>query len=86
MRDRIAELRSSFEFVLIDAPAVGLCNDALALGQSSDGMVLILRAGSTRRDAARRLTTELCVSGVKLIGAILNDYTSPIPEAVEKWL
>jgi succinoglycan biosynthesis transport protein ExoP len=86
MRERITELRSSFEFVLIDAPAVALCNDALALGQSGDGMVLILRAHSTRRDSARRLTAELCASGVKLIGAILNDYTSPIPEAVEKWL
>jgi Mrp family chromosome partitioning ATPase len=86
MRDRIAELRSSFEFVLIDAPAVSLCNDALALGQSADGMLLVLRAGSTRRDSAYRLTGELCASGVKLIGAILNDYASPIPEAIEKWL
>ncbi len=86
MRDRIAELRSSFEFVLIDAPAVSLCNDALALGQSADGMLLVLRAGSTRRDSASRLTGELAASGVKLFGAILNDYASPIPEAIEKWL
>ncbi len=86
MRDRLTELRSAFEFVLIDAPAVNLCNDALALGQSSDGVLLVLRAGSTRRDSACRLTAELCASGVKLIGAVLNDYASPIPVAIEKWL
>lgn len=85
-RDRINELRSSFDVVLIDAPPVSICNDALSLGQSSDGMVLVLRAGVTRRDAARRLTDELCASGVKLIGAVLNDFSSPIPAAVEKWL
>ncbi len=86
MRDRIAELRSSFEFVLIDAPAVSLCNDPLVLGQAADGMLLVLRAGSIRRDSASRLTGELAASGVKLFGAILNDYASPIPEAIEKWL
>lgn len=86
MRDRIAEIRSAFEYVLIDAPPVGLCNDALALGQLADGVLLVVRAGSTRRDSARRLTAELTASGVKLIGAVLNDYASPIPEAIEKWL
>jgi Mrp family chromosome partitioning ATPase len=86
MRDRIAEIRSAFEYVLIDAPPVGHCNDALALGQLADGVLLVVRAGSTRRDSARRLTGELAASGVKLIGAVLNDYASPIPEAIERWL
>ncbi len=86
MRDRIAEIRSAFEYVLIDAPPVGLYNDALALGQLADGVLLVVRASSTRRDSACRLTAELLASGVKLIGAVLNDYASPIPEAIEKWL
>lgn len=86
MRDRIAEIRSTFDYVLIDVPPVGLFNDALALGQLADGVLLVVRAGSTRRDSARRLTAELAGSGVKLIGAVLNDYVSPIPETIEKWL
>jgi Mrp family chromosome partitioning ATPase len=85
-RDRIAELRSSFEFVVIDAPAVSVCNDALALGQWADGVVLVLRAGSTRRHLARRLTEELVASGVKVLGAILNDYDPSISKIAEKWL
>lgn len=86
MRDRIAELRGSFDFVLIDAPAVAICNDAFALGQSADGVILVLRAGSTRRHVARRLTQELAASGVKVLGAILNDYHPAIPTLAEKWL
>lgn len=86
MRDRIAELRSSFEYVLIDASPVSVCNDALALGQLADGVLLVVRAGTTRRDSARRLTTELVASGVKVVGAILNDYVCPIPEAIGRWL
>lgn len=86
MRERIAELRSSFDYVLIDAPPIGVCNDALALGQLADGVLLVVQAGYTRRDSARRLTAELAAAGVKLMGAILNDYASPIPTALEKWL
>jgi Mrp family chromosome partitioning ATPase len=86
MRDRIAELRSSFDCVMIDAPPVTACNDALTLGQLADGVVLVLRAGATRRESARRLKGELAAFGVTLLGAILNDYSSPIPEVVENWI
>lgn len=86
MRDRVDELRSCFNFVLIDAPPVSICNDALALGQLADGMILVLRAGVTRRDVGRRLTEELRASGVKLLGAILNDYRSPLPPSLERLL
>jgi succinoglycan biosynthesis transport protein ExoP len=86
IRDRMAELRSCFDFVVIDAPAITVCNDALALGQAADAVVLVLRAGSTRRHLARRLTEELVASGVKVLGAILNDYNSCLPKAAEKWL
>jgi Mrp family chromosome partitioning ATPase len=85
MRDRIAELRSCFDYVLIDAPAMSVCNDALALGQWADGVTLVLRAGSTRRDFALSVKAELSASGVNVLGAILNDYASPIPKAIEKW-
>jgi Mrp family chromosome partitioning ATPase len=85
MRDRIAELRSCFDYVLIDAPAMSVCNDALALGQWADGVALVMRAGSTRRDFALSVKAELSASGVNVLGAILNDYASPIPKAIEKW-
>src|SRR4051794_27670037 len=86
MRDRIAELRTSFDFVLIDAPAVSVSSDALSLAQLADGLVLVVRAGLTRKSEARRLTEDLTSSGVKLLGAILNDYASPLPEALARWL
>ena len=86
MRDRINEIRRRFDYVLIDVPAVSICNDAAAIGQASDGVILVVRAGSARRDVVRRITGELASSGTRLLGAILNDYTSPLPRSFERWL
>jgi Mrp family chromosome partitioning ATPase len=83
---RLAELREEFDYVLIDTPPVNLCTDALLLGQKSDGVILIVEANSTRRETARMVTEAFQAANVKLLGAILNNRTFPIPEALYKKL
>jgi len=68
LQGRIAELRGEFEFVLVDVPPVNLYADALALGQLADGMVMVLGAQATRREAARKAKETL-----------LNKRKFPIP-------
>lgn len=80
LRLRISELRTEFDHVLIDAPPVKLYTDAILLGQSADGVVLIVEANSTRRESAQKSKEDLESSGVKLLGAILNKRTFPVPE------
>ena len=52
VRTWIRDLRGEFAYVLISAPPVGLYGDAALLGQTADGVVLVLEANSTRRVAA----------------------------------
>jgi Mrp family chromosome partitioning ATPase len=75
MHARFAELRAEFNFVIVDAPPLSRYADAIALGQLSDGMVLVLEAGSTRQDAA--LTAVQCVRSarVQVLCAVLNKGT-----------
>jgi Mrp family chromosome partitioning ATPase len=83
---RFAELRKEFEFVIVDAPPLTQCADAIRQGQLSDGVVLVLEANSTRREAALAVTESLRSSGVKIIGAVLNKRTFPIPEKIYRRL
>ena len=83
---RIAELREEFDYVLIDTPPVNSCTDALLIGQKSDGVILIVEANSTRRETARVVTETFQSFNVNLLGAILNNRTFPIPEALYKKL
>lgn len=86
MRARISELRSEFDFVLIDVPPINTSNQALILGSSADGVVLVLKANSTRRDSTRDAIQQLQSSNVRLLGAVLNQRTFPIPERIYKHL
>jgi receptor protein-tyrosine kinase len=86
LRDRVDELRQEFEFVIIDAPPLTRYSDALAMGQLSDGLVLILEADSTRREAASVVAANLRSSNVPILAAVLNKRTFSIPEAIYKRL
>ena len=80
LQKRLAELRTEFDYVLIDAPPLARYGDALALGKFMDGVVMILEANSTRREVAVTVSENLRAAGIKILGAVLNKRTFPIPE------
>jgi len=80
MKTRMAELRSEFQYVLIDSPPLSTYADAFAVGQLADGLVLVLEANSTRREAAVRIAESLRAAQIQILGAVLNKRTFPIPE------
>ena len=77
VRARFIELRAEFHFVIVDAPPLSRYADAIALGQLSDGMVMILKAGSTRRDVASTAVNSVRSSRIQVLGAILNQGAAP---------
>lgn len=86
MKERIAELRNEFDYLLIDAPPLNAYADGLIFGRLADGVVLVLEANTTRREAALRVTESLRAMKIPVLGAVLNNRTFPIPEAVYKRL
>lgn len=83
---RLNELESLFEFVLIDSPALDLYADALALGQMTDGIVLVLESSSTQRFAARRAKQNADAHRVRVFGAVLNRFSQRVPDLVSRIL
>jgi Mrp family chromosome partitioning ATPase len=79
---RFAELREEFDFVIVDAPPMTRYADAIALGLLSDGVVLVLEAENTRREAALIAVENLRSSKIQILGAVLNKRTFPIPERI----
>jgi len=79
---RFAELRKEFDFVIIDVPPLTPYSDAIGLGQVADGLVLVLEANSTRRDAAFQVAEDLRAANVRILGAVLNKRTYPIPDSL----
>jgi protein-tyrosine kinase len=83
---RLMELRKMFDYILIDAAPVDYSGDSVVLGQIADGLILVVEANSTRRETARRAKDILEGAKVKLLGAILNNRTFPIPPVIYRRL
>jgi Mrp family chromosome partitioning ATPase len=86
MKQRVTELRREFDYVVIDAPPLNAYADGMILSRLVDGVVLVLEANGTRREAALRVTESLRATKIPVLGAVLNNRTFPIPAALYKRL
>jgi Mrp family chromosome partitioning ATPase len=86
MRLRITELRSEYDFILIDACALSVANDAIGLGSFSDGVLMVLKANASRKESARQAVQDLQGGKAKVLGAVLNQRHFPIPDRIYKKL
>ena len=77
LKSRFTQLRDSFEFVIVHgAPLAGYA-ETLILGRVTDGLALVLEAGSTRREAAATAMENLRSSNIPIVAAVLNKSAAP---------
>jgi polysaccharide biosynthesis transport protein len=71
-RDLIARLAQRADTVVFDSPPATALSDAAILGAQVDGVLLVLEAGHTRREVARRALEALRKVNARVVGALLN--------------
>jgi capsular exopolysaccharide synthesis family protein len=71
-RQILAECRGLYERVILDSPPIGPVTDPAIIGSSADGVVLILRAGHTTREAAQYARRQLGDAGARILGLVIN--------------
>ena len=86
LKERLAQLRETFEYMLIDAPGTSVCGDAQLLALVADAAILIIEADSTRRLTARKAKETLDAAGVRVLGTVLHNRSFPIPRRLYKRL
>ncbi|PTL81892.1 capsular biosynthesis protein [Vitiosangium sp. GDMCC 1.1324] len=68
----LGKLQERFDCILLDSPPLGPVSDALVLSKQSDGILLVLKAGGTHREQAKRAIRSLRDVKARVIGALLN--------------
>lgn len=68
----MARLREDYDYILIDAPPVNASYLAANLAPLADGVLLVVRAGATRREAVIEARLRLERVGATIVGAVLN--------------
>jgi capsular exopolysaccharide synthesis family protein len=72
MKDLIVKTRDQYDYIFFDLPPVLATADANVLMEWMDGVILVVRAGKTPREAVLKAVSE----SSHLIGVVLNDVKS----------
>jgi non-specific protein-tyrosine kinase len=73
MSEVIAALQQHADIVLFDAPPVIAVTDAAVLSSKVDAVLLVISAGKTKRDHAKKAKALLEKVNAHLIGTVLNN-------------
>jgi capsular exopolysaccharide synthesis family protein len=74
MRQVLARFSQEADMVIIDSPPILPTADAVELAGLADGVVLVLKSGQSRRQAARRALENLCHVKANLVGVVFNHH------------
>ena len=80
MRDAISYLRQKYKFIVIDSPPIMAATDAVILSALTDGVLLVVRSGTTPKEAFTRTRDLLRAVKCRLLGVVLNAVDSSAPD------
>jgi capsular exopolysaccharide synthesis family protein len=75
----LAECAKLYDRVILDSPPTSAVTDPAVLGNLSDGVVLVIKAGETTREAAMHARRQLVAAKARLFGVVVNaiDFSNP---------
>jgi polysaccharide biosynthesis transport protein len=75
----LQDCAARYDRVILDSPPCSAVTDPAVLGNVADGVILIVQAGSTTREAALHACRQLSAAKARVLGVILNeiDFSNP---------
>ncbi|RPJ86578.1 MAG: polysaccharide biosynthesis tyrosine autokinase [Acidobacteria bacterium] len=80
MESALRLLGDYFKYILIDTPPILSVTDGLLLCPHVDGVVMVIKGGSTPKEAARKAGNHLTSVGARILGALINNVDMNAPE------
>ena len=65
-------LRDSYDYIIVDAPPLGLVIDAAIMANVCDGSVIVIDQGNVKYRVAQDVKNQLTKSGCRILGVVLN--------------
>ena len=72
MKDLLVNLKSRFDYVIVDTPPALSVTDSVLLSSLADSALLVVRAGVTSKAALRRVCDVLAHVDARIMGVVLN--------------
>jgi len=72
LEDFISFTRERFDVIIFDSPPASLASESLAIGSKVNGVVLVVKADSTKKDVILQVKEMIQSSGGNILGVALN--------------
>ena len=68
----LEEMKSHFDYIVMDTPPLGAVTDAQVLSTKVDGTILVVKAGATKKDVVMNSVNLIKKVNGNIIGTVLN--------------
>lgn len=75
----LTEIRFYYDLIIVDCAPVLPVSDPMMLAPDMDGVILVVKAGSTPREVAKRATQLLQTEKTRFLGVVLNNLSNILP-------
>ena len=86
MRHLLADMKTQFDYVIIDSPPIISVTDSGIIAPMVDGVLMVIQAGRTQRGMVQRATELLEQSNAKIFGHVLTNIEYHLPEYIYRYL
>ena len=86
MKEFLVDIKSKFDYILIDTPPLISVTDPGILGAQADGVLMVVQAGRTQRGILRHATELLNQAQARLVGYVLTHIEHHLPEYIYRYL
>ena len=76
MEKLLNQLRTIFDYIIIDLPPVNLVSDAVSISSLISGMIVVIREEYTEKKELERCFRQLKLSNVNVLGCVMNEAKS----------
>jgi capsular exopolysaccharide synthesis family protein len=76
LSDLLDRLKERYEYIIYDSTPINIVSDAISLAPKTDGLVLVVKEGSTRKDDVRRALAACKFANIRVLGTVINDVNS----------
>jgi polysaccharide biosynthesis transport protein len=74
MKDLLKELKSKYDYIILDTPPVGLVTDAMELANFCDVIIYVVRQNYTKKDMLSVLNSRVQSGELKNVSILLNGF------------
>lgn len=72
----LSSLEQRYDYIIFDSTPINIVSDAISLAPKTDGLVMIVKEGTTRKDDVRRALSACQFANIRIIGTVINGVNS----------